>query len=590
MPAYLVAIDGHLVGRRFPLDAPCLVGRGPYNHVVLDDTRISRQHAKVSPEAGGHVVVDLNSANGTFVNDAPVKRHRLIANDVVRFGPFAFRFESSATMRPATVGGGPQKFLEVNTLVGHEPAPSIVESLEVSASSPGFLPVGLTELEDAERKLRTLYSLMNSLSTTLDADDLLDRTLQHLLDIYPAADTVMVYLRDAGSGSMVPRKVLGRDGQPIAAYTLAAQFEQEVVGKGRALLSQPTGSSGVYRPGLRKTLSQGLAMHSPMMYGDAAHGVLHVRGREGAENGFTQADLDLLTTVSAQAAMALQNARLHQESLKQQRLQQDLQLAEEIQKSFLPQQLPQVAGLEFVAEYRPAYSIGGDFYDVFWLDDRRIGVFVGDVSGKGVSAALLMARMSSDLRVAALAERDPASALRRVNRVVLERRQHDIFVTGIYLTLDVQTREVVIANAGHIPPFVRRRAEDVLERVDQAVGTPIGAFEEAEYEPAQVTLSAGDTLVLTTDGVLEATSPRGEQYGFPRMERVIGAGSSRPKEVVARLLRDLREHVGEASPYDDLTLITFGVLDPHARWRDDPTQNATEAYGAVTLREDDLLR
>jgi serine phosphatase RsbU (regulator of sigma subunit) len=586
MSAYLVAVDGHLVGRRFALDAPCLVGRGPYNHIVLDDTRISRQHAKVSPEAGGHVVYDLNSANGTYVNDEPVKRHKLAANDIVRFGPFTFRFDSeTGNTRPHNVG---HRFLEVNTLVGQEPAPSIVESVDVSASSPGFLPVGLIELEDAERKLRTLYSLMSSLATTLDTDELLDRVLQHLLDVFSAAETVIVYVRDVASGSMAPRKMLSRDGSDVAAFALGGQFEQEVVGKTRAVLSQPTGAGGVYRRGSRKTLLQGLAMHAPMMYGEAAHGVLHVRGVEGSENGFTQADLDLLSSVATQAAIALQNSRLHQDSLKQQRLQQDLALAEEIQKSFLPQQLPQVPGLEFVAEYRPAFSIGGDFYDVFWLDERRLGVFVGDVCGKGVSAALLMARISSDLRVAALAERDPGSALRRVNRTVLERRQHDIFVTGIYLTYDTHTHEVVIANAGHIPPYVRRRDESVLERVDGAAGTPLGAFEETEYEPITLRLERGDTIVLTTDGVLEATNPRGEQFGFERMEAVLAAGSSRAGDLVTRLLRDVHSHVGEASPYDDLTLITFGVIDANARWREDPTLNADGA-GTPTLREDDLI-
>ena len=589
MPAYLVAVDGHLVGRRFALDAPCLVGRGPYNHIVLDDTRISRQHAKVSPEAGGHVVYDLNSANGTYVNDQPVKRHKLVGNDIVRFGPFTFRFDAEAghNTRPQNVGM--PKFLEVNTLVGHEPAPSIVESLDVSASSPGFLPVGLVELEDAERKLRTLYSLMSSLATTLDTEELLDRVLQHLLDIFPASETVIVYFRDAASGSMAPRKVLSRDGSAVAAYTLGGQFEQEVVGRTRAVLSQPTGASGVYRPGLRKTLSQGLAMHAPMMYGEAAQGVLHVRGVEGSETGFTQADLDLLSSVAAQAAIALQNSRLHQDSLKQQRLQQDLALAEQIQKSFLPQQLPQVPGIEFVAEYRPAFSVGGDFYDVFWLDDRRLGVFVGDVSGKGVSAALLMARISSDLRVAALGVSDPGVALRRVNRTVLDRKQHDIFVTGVYLTFDTQTREVLIANAGHIPPYVRRKDERVLERLDRAAGTPIGAFDEADYETITLKLDVGDTLVLTTDGVLEATSPQGEQFGFERMEQVLGAGSSRASDLVARLLRDVRKHVGEASPYDDLTLITFGVVDPAHRWHDDPTMN-TDGHVALTLREEELRR
>jgi serine phosphatase RsbU (regulator of sigma subunit) len=303
-------------------------------------------------------------------------------------------------------------------------------------------------------------------------------------------------------------------------------------------------------------------MHAPMIFGDVAHGVLNVRTTERGGTPFTQGDLDLLTGVAAQSAMAMQNAKLHQESLKQQRLQQDLLLAEQIQKSFLPRQLPAVDGMEFVAEYRPAYAIGGDFYDVFWLGGERLGMFIGDVSGKGVSAALLMARISSDLRVAALAEVDPGAALQRVNRAVLERRQPDIFVTEIYLTLDVRTREVTLANAGHLPPLIRRRTEGELARIEGTAGTPIGIFDEAIYEASTVRLEHGDTLILYTDGVLEATSAALEQFGFDRLEQSLAAGPSTPAELAHRLLRDLRAHVGEAPQYDDLTLVACGVSDP----------------------------
>jgi len=274
--------------------------------------------------------------------------------------------------------------------------------------------------------------------------------------------------------------------------------------------------------------------------------------------------------------MALSNARMHAESLKQQRLQQDLLLAEQIQKSFLPRQLPSVEGIEFVTEYRPAYSVGGDFYDLFWLDHERIGVFIGDVSGKGVSAALLMARISSDLRVAALAEPSPARAISRVNQAVLERKQHDIFVTGIYLTLDVKSKTLMLANAGHLPPFIRRKTRGELVRVEGGSGTAIGIFDEAVYEETRIELGPGDTLVLCTDGVLEATDELGEQFGFERLELSLSSGASRPKDVADRLQRDLREHVGDAPQYDDVTLIVLGVTGEPAparlRRRDEPTQ------------------
>lgn len=552
--AWLVGMSAGLAGRRFPLDAPCLVGRGPYNHVVLDDTRISRQHAKISPEAGGHVVYDLNSANGTFVNDVQVKRHRLAPNDVVRFGPFSFKFEGEESERSGRRMGGRHEEL---TRPGFEPPAKIVNSLDAATALLPALTGGLAELEDAERKLRTLYAFMQSIASTLDTSELIDRILTYLLEVFPVAALVSVYLRDSGTEKMEPRKVVRRDGGPASAFTLAPQLYEEVVSKGRAVLSAPMSLSWEED---ESGVGRGVSMHAPMIYREVAHGVLHVRAADRASGQFTQGDLDLLTAIAAQAAMALQNARMHQESLKQQRLQQDLVLAEQIQKSFLPRTLPSVPGIEFVTEYRPAFSVGGDFYDVFWLTQDRLAVVIGDVSGKGVSAALLMARVSSDLRTAALVELDPARAIARVNRAVVDRRQHDIFVTAICLTLDVKTRRVVLVNAGHPPPFVRR-ADGSVERIERGAGTAIGIFEDAMFDDVEFVLGPGDTMVLCTDGVLEATSTQGEQFGFEGLEKSLEKGGRRVRDMAERLYGDLRSHVGDASQYDDLTILFCGVTN-----------------------------
>jgi phosphoserine phosphatase RsbU/P len=569
--AWLVALDGELSGRRFPLDSPCLVGRGPYNHVVLDDTRISRQHAKISPESGGHVVYDLNSANGTYVNDVQIKRHKLQLNDMVRFGPFSFKFEHELE-KTGPNKAHERKFVEVLTQVGAEPPAKILESLDASLSTnPGLVP--LNELEDADRKLRTLYAFMQAISATLDVGELLDRIVRNLLDIFGECEVVTVYLRDATTGGMEPRRVARRDKGPASASTLPGQFLEEVVLRGRSVLS--TTISGLHR---RKPTG-GLSMHAPMIYQDQVNGVIHVRGADGVMSPFNQRDLDLLTGIAASAALVLQNARMHQESLKQQRLQQDLLLAEQIQKSFLPRTLPTIEGVEFQTEYRPAFSVGGDFYDLFWVNYDQIGVFIGDVSGKGVSAALLMARISSDLRLAAAAVPDPGRALEHVNRIVLERKQHDIFVTCVYLTFNTKSHVVTLANAGHLPPLVRRHgggAKARVERLDGGAGTAIGIFDDAEYQQIEFKLEIGDSLVLCTDGVLEAINLEGEQFGSDRLEACLADGSGRAADVAERIQKVLRKHVGEAPQYDDLTLIICGIAETpteRKKRRDEPTQN-----------------
>jgi serine phosphatase RsbU (regulator of sigma subunit) len=185
-------------------------------------------------------------------------------------------------------------------------------------------------------------------------------------------------------------------------------------------------------------------------------------------------------------------------------------------------------------------------------------MFIGDVAGKGVSAALLMARITSDLRLAAQAEAEPTRVLGRVNRAVIDRRQYDIFVTGVYLTIDVRSREGVIANAGHPPPFIRR-ADGKLNALRDS-GTAIGFFEEATFPEVPFQLARGDTLALYTDGVLEAASAEGEQFGFGRFERSLASSEPGPRAMAERLLGDLRQHVGKGAPVDDLTLLLLGIV------------------------------
>lgn len=548
--AWLVALNPAAQGKRFPLDTPCLIGRGPLNHIVIDDSRISRQHAKISPEDGGHVIVDLGSANGTFVNDAPVKRTKLQHKDVVLVGPFKFAFEDGPKRARTEPQFGGR--MEIQTITGSVPPVSrIIDSVDAISLAPVTIS-GLAELQDAERKLRTLYAFMQSISSTLDVQTLVSLMANDLLGVFEHADLCTVYLRDETTAELAPRGSMRRDRASVPSPPLPVQVISEVVQKGRAILSQPMVP---LRQSVAGVLPMArLTMHAPMIYRGNVEGVLEVHGAAPGGPPFGQRDLDILNALAALAAMALHSARLHVASLRQQRLQQDLLFAREIQKSFLPHQLPVVPGIDLAAEYAPAYSVGGDFYDLFWLTETQLGIFVGDVSGKGVSAALLMARMSSDLRAAALSEGQPGRALERLNKSLLAHGQLDVFITGVCMSVDVQTGTVLLANAGHLPPLVRRR-EGLVEPILGGAGTAIGFFENEEFPQVRFDLDPGDAIVLLTDGVLEAQNGDGEHFGFDRIQHSLASGDSGAQALAQRLLADLHTHVHGAAQYDDITLL-----------------------------------
>lgn len=544
--AWLVAMDGSIAGRRFPLDATFLVGRGPYNHVVLDDVRISRQHAKISPEAAGHVVYDLSSANGTYVNEALVTKQKLSSGDVVRFGPFRFRFEPDPDTDLTAPKPKRNRRPEELTRRGFEVPTRIVGALDASLSLAAR--PGLTEMEEADRKLRTLYGFVEAISTTLDEADLGERIVAQLAEVFPYAQIAALYLPDPATSRMDPHRVFDRSGEGRAVLgPLAEDLMEQVVRKGLATLSAPLSM----QPDT-VDVSSASQMHAPLLVRQQTLGVLNVRSSSGRT--FSQADLDLLRALAGHAAVTLHSAKMHVESLKRERLAQDMALAQQIQKSFLPLELPRTQHVRFFVDYEPAYSVGGDFYDVFWVDAVRIGIVVGDVSGKGVSAALLMARVSSDLRAAMLRDGDPASALAEVNRSLFARKQPDIFVTAIGLTVDVSTGVISYASAGHLPPFVVSSAGE-SRPLEDGSSTALGIFDETTYANVTYTLERKSSLVLYTDGILEATDEAGHQFGFARLRGALERKPLSTEPLADNLLAALRGFVGRAPQYDDITLL-----------------------------------
>lgn len=233
---------------------------------------------------------------------------------------------------------------------------------------------------------------------------------------------------------------------------------------------------------------------------------------------------------------------------------EELALAAEIRRSFLPRPSMTVEGLELSAHYRPAQRSGGDFYDAFWVAPKRLAVVVGDVSGEGVAGALSTARIASELRSAALAHVEPRAVLMAMNEATLARDQPDVLFTSVYLTFDVDTGDVVLANAGHPPPYFRHES-GMVAAITSGRGDAVGMVDEPGIVPTRLRLDLGDSLVLYTDGLVEAASADGMRYGNARLEACLRSGEPRMNVIAQEILRSVDRHAGPAPAKDDVTLV-----------------------------------
>jgi len=300
----------------------------------------------------------------------------------------------------------------------------------------------------------------------------------------------------------------------------------------------------------------------PIQTKDRIIGVSQVMNRLDGRP-FTFEDLEILLLLCSHAAVAIESARMHAALMRRQRMESDLAFARSIQLSFLPQEGPVVPGFCFEAHYEAALEVGGDFYDFIPLDDRRLGILIGDVSGKGVSSALYMAKLTSDFRLLAIRHRDPALLVARVNDLLCERSCCGMFVTLCYSVLDVSEGSLTYVNAGHIPPFLWNAGDPgrTVRMLRERGGPPTGIMPGLAYQVGQLTLKAGDRLLLTTDGLTEAMNDAGERFGIPRLEGVLREAASSCRETREAVLRSAEAFVGKTPQSDDLTFLLMGRED-----------------------------
>ena len=301
----------------------------------------------------------------------------------------------------------------------------------------------------------------------------------------------------------------------------------------------------------------------PLSLNQKVLGILSL-GPKRSEEPYSKADIRLLGSVATQTGLALENSRLTAEVAaeiaQRERMNREIEIAREVQERLFPQELPEVTGLDFAGTCRPAFGVGGDYYDFLLLPDGRLGIAIGDVSGKGIPAALLMASLRASLRGQTIQGADNLALLMsNVNKLVFESSSSNRYATFFYAQYEPSTRNLTYVNGGHNPPLVFRGPHDVLRL--EAGGPVVGLLPMFAYEQAMITLQPGDVFVAFTDGISEAMNPANEEWGEERLVACVRTlQKETAPEMIAELIASADQFAAGAKQHDDMTIIVARVL------------------------------
>ena len=565
--AYLLAENGPDMGTRYPIESDeTTIGRHPNCQIPVKDAgRVSRNHAQIIRQGDAYFIKDLLSRNGTFLNDEQIsdQSHPLKDGDRIRICDLEFRFRSrdpaketkSPSASTVSLGGEAGDDSSFNRVLleddgADDSSSTVMASLDVASGADGFVQV----TPSLQARLSALMEITRALGKALALDDVLPKVLSSLFKIFLQADRGFIVLRGE-DGSLVPRWTKARRPGQDETIRISRTIVRRVMDSKEAILSHDVTKDE------RLDMSQSIAdmrirsmMCAPLLDSEGNPlGVLQVDTLDQRKR-FQAEDLEVLITVAIQAGIAVHNAQLHERALKQKEIEQDLELAKEVQKAFLPQKRPQLPGYEFFDFYRPMIFVGGDYYDYIPLPDGRTAVIVADVVGHGIAAAMMMAKVSAEAKFCLASESHPAKAVTMLNNRLCA-MQIDRFVTFVTVVLDPVKHEATIVNCGHMAPVWRRAGAVIEEPGEDLAGLPLGIMEDVAYRQATITLEAGDVLAMYTDGINEAMNPKGQQYTIERIRTHVKAGGTQLQAVGQTIVNEVLAHVGTGSQTDDMCLV-----------------------------------
>jgi phosphoserine phosphatase RsbU/P len=524
--------------------SPFLIGRGAEtgNHLQLSDRRISRECAAIIIEGNKFHLEDKGQRRGLFVNNEKVDSRELKDGDVITFG-----LEDSYEIIFRASGG-----------VGEEDLPHLLTRIEhITSSEPG---------SGGLRKLNMLLEASKLLHSQLPLDSVLGTMLDHAVSVTDADRGLLLEADAAGKLQVRFARRAGGMRLPPESLTPSQTAIQLALRQGTPVITEDVAQADMDLQAAQSIVAQRLrsVVVIPLYAVSRANtdesmvnikrghflGVIYLDSRRPA--AFSKLDRQILEALAGDAASILDNARLVERERERQRMEQEINIARDIQQALLPKDFREFPHLSVTGINFPCLSVGGDYFDVFPLSDNRTAFLIADVSGKGLGAALLTTMLQGALSAMSLGT-DPAVVFNHVNKFLCSHAEVGRYATMFFGILD-QQGHLEFINAGHPSPILLR--DGVAQEAFAEGSFPVGLVPEAEYTAVCLKLEPGDTMVLFSDGVTEAMDPAEELYGVPRLVELLNGRLECPLEDLQKcVLESVETFTRGASQADDLTLL-----------------------------------
>jgi len=545
------------------------VGRSARNDLCVEDPFTSRLHAEVRRQGDGFWLSDLGSANGTYLNGsrlaAPAQLHD---GDRVRIGETEIDYSERADTAPT---GGRTSILVSDSGYRSQPVATITRESQNSASQL------LSSIDSAQRtQLRTptpgslapvvqddTLAIISKVSLALLSPVSIREAIDHVLDcVFSAVPADRAYalllekVEDSPEPVLVCISMKTRSVAPvsISQVEISKSISDEVLKQGTSVLTSDAQQDPRFQEhksialgGIRSVMAVPFALEGRVL------GMLYVDS-PFYTNRFTERDLKLLTLIAGVAAIRIENVHLVESQIEQKRLADELALASEIQLRLHPAGPPAIESYDVVGVSFPCFEVGGDYYDFILKRDGKSVIALGDVSGKGIAAALLMSSVHAAVRAHSTTRLSPAEIVREINQYTFDNTPANRYVTLFYSELDARTHELTYINAGHNSPILVRSSGEVT-RLDIG-GFPVGITSDGDYREGWVHIGPGDVLLIYSDGATESVDEKGEEFGEAPLIEIVQKNRTRTAAGIRdRVEEALTRFVGKAKAVDDLTLV-----------------------------------